>query len=284
MYKNNMEVSVVIPFYENLKWLNDAVSSVLNQTHQNFEIIIIDDGSSCNLASIGKLDNRIKIIRKKNGGPASARNVGIMRAKGDYIAFLDSDDLWIDDKLEKQLDFMLKNNFIWSHHSYEMFKSDPEKPFKTIRPDNCEGNILNNTYLSFKGQTSSFMIKRKFLQDKKILFPEDKRYGQDIVFFREISRLEKLGYLDITLSKFRIRGNNAGFRPEVQIQFRYQSGRELLNQPEVKRILPKSAIIGYKINEILFNSMNKFKMVKYLYVLPYIMFKIGSRSYEKKKR
>jgi len=107
----NSLVSVVIPIFNREHLILDTINSVLAQTYQNFEIILVDDGSVDNtkqvISSIN--DSRIKYIYQNNAGPSAARNNGIRHAKGEYIAFLDSDDLWLPEKLEKQIS-VLNNN------------------------------------------------------------------------------------------------------------------------------------------------------------------------------
>jgi len=101
-------ISIIIPTYNRYGFLLKAIASVKNQTYKNFELIIVDDGSTdetCRLRS----DNSLVYIRRENKGPAAARNSGVRVAKSDWIAFLDSDDLWHKDKLQKQMDF-IKNN------------------------------------------------------------------------------------------------------------------------------------------------------------------------------
>jgi glycosyltransferase involved in cell wall biosynthesis len=101
-----VELSVIIPTYNRAYIISRAIESVLNQTYKDFEILVVDDGSKDNSEAVIKsiLDDRIKYIRhEKNKGPAAARNTGIMASKGKYIAFLDSDDEWLPEKLEKQM-------------------------------------------------------------------------------------------------------------------------------------------------------------------------------------
>lgn len=107
-------ISVVMPSYNSAVFISDAISSVISQTFNDWELLIIDDCSRDQSFSIAqeyaKIDNRIKVIKlKKNSGVANARNIGIENAKGDYIAFLDSDDYWHPDKLEKQINFFQNN-------------------------------------------------------------------------------------------------------------------------------------------------------------------------------
>jgi glycosyltransferase involved in cell wall biosynthesis len=107
---NNKFISVVIPTYNRASFLKEAIDSVLSQTYRDFELIVVDDGSTDGtpelLLSYG---HKIKVIKKANKGPSASRNRGIKAAKGDWMAFLDSDDIWKPDKLEKQVQFIKDN-------------------------------------------------------------------------------------------------------------------------------------------------------------------------------
>lgn len=104
--KENLLVSVIIPIYKVDVFLKKCVDSVLNQTYNNIEVILVDDGSPDTCPEIcdeyAKQDSRVRVIHKCNGGQSSARNAGINIAKGDYITFVDSDD-WIDPNAYKNL-------------------------------------------------------------------------------------------------------------------------------------------------------------------------------------
>lgn len=98
------EVSVIIPAYNAEAYLAETIESARAQTFRSFEILVIDDGSSDNSADVAeRFTPQVRVLRKKNGGPASARNLGIRESSGKYIAFLDSDDLWMPDKLARQV-------------------------------------------------------------------------------------------------------------------------------------------------------------------------------------
>src|SRR5450830_1529256 len=90
-----LEFSIVIPTYNRMKFLQQALDSVWAQTHDDYEIIVVDDGSTDGTKDyLASLDGRVKTVRQSNSGPAAARNLGVRQAKGEYVAFLDSDDLW----------------------------------------------------------------------------------------------------------------------------------------------------------------------------------------------
>lgn len=117
-------VSIIIPCYNSEKYIAETIYSTLIQTYSNFEVIIIDDNSTDSSLSIIysyiQKDSRITLITLSNNlGVSNARNIGISAAKGQYIAFLDSDDLWLPKKLEMQIGFMKKNNYFFSFTAYE---------------------------------------------------------------------------------------------------------------------------------------------------------------------
>jgi glycosyltransferase involved in cell wall biosynthesis len=103
-------VSVIIPTYNRSAFLKEAIDSVLAQTYKNFELIVVDDGSTDNTREILSIyKDKISAIFAVHGGPSSARNLGIKSSRGEFIAFLDSDDLWMPKKLEKQIKFIKHN-------------------------------------------------------------------------------------------------------------------------------------------------------------------------------
>lgn len=110
------KVSIIIPTYNSAKYIHDAIESVLNQTYQDFEIIVMDDGSIDNTKKVLRSyieSKKIRYFYQKNKGPSAARNKGIREAKGEYIAFLGADDIWHKKKLEKSINFMNIYNFDW---------------------------------------------------------------------------------------------------------------------------------------------------------------------------
>lgn len=119
-------VSVIMPAFNSGKFINDSIESVLSQGHRYLELLVVDDGSTDETEEIAlayaKRDSRVRFLRNRSvKGAAGARNTGISSAKGRYVAFLDSDDLWLVNKLEAQLAFMQDNAAALSCSYYEMF-------------------------------------------------------------------------------------------------------------------------------------------------------------------
>ena len=126
-----MSVTIIMPSYNSEKFIIESVESVLVQTYSNWELIIVDD---CSPDDSNKIitkyvdnDSRIKLIKlQKNSGPAVARNTAIEVASGRYIAFLDSDDVWLPNKLETQINFMHDNDLAFTYSSYRLVGEDNE--------------------------------------------------------------------------------------------------------------------------------------------------------------
>lgn len=117
-------VSIVVPVYNSEKFIKETINSIKQQTYENWELLLVNDCSTDNSEKIineqKNKDSRIKLINlEKNSGAAISRNTGIKEAKGKYIAFIDSDDLWKKDKLEKQIKFMEENDYEFTFTSYE---------------------------------------------------------------------------------------------------------------------------------------------------------------------
>ncbi|SOC03917.1 glycosyltransferase family 2 protein [Pseudobutyrivibrio ruminis] len=115
-------VSVIMPSWNTAGYIMESVESVLNQTYQNWELIIVDDASTDGTVDLlNQVDDpRVKVfVNEQNSGAAVTRNRAMREAKGDWIAFLDSDDLWSPTKLEKQLEFMVEHDYVFSYHDFE---------------------------------------------------------------------------------------------------------------------------------------------------------------------
>lgn len=158
----NKLVSIVCPMHNCEKFVKDTVNCVLSQTHPIFELLIIDDCSSDKTVELLKEfnDPRIKIlVNDKNSGAAFSRNRAIAAAKGEYIAFLDGDDLWSNDKLEKQLSFMETNGYVFSYTDYEVV-------------DEC-GNSLNIYYVGPKKVTHKKFLRIDYIGTSTVMYRRD---------------------------------------------------------------------------------------------------------------
>lgn len=179
-------VSVIIPSYNSGKFLNKAIESVINQTYKNLEIIIVNDGSIDETEKIAKdwqeKNERIKYLKhQKNRGPSAARNTGIRNSQGEYIAFLDADDIWLPQKTEIQLkeikernvDLIFSNWYIWEPEKGIKVKAFDSNPIQ----DNRE-NLLNFLIKKNFGNPSTSLFQKISLE-KIGLFDQKLRSSED---------------------------------------------------------------------------------------------------------
>lgn len=140
----NPLVSIITPVYNGERFIEQCIDSVLNQKYTNWELLVMDDCSQDSTVDLVDVycskDERIKIIKNnKNKGVAYSRNQGIASARGEYIAFLDSDDLWKEEKLEKQINFMIENNYEFTFSNYDVIDEES----KYLRTVNCKFEKVN---------------------------------------------------------------------------------------------------------------------------------------------
>tara|TARA_B100000795_G_C22783906_1_gene433634 strand:- start:753 stop:1499 length:747 start_codon:yes stop_codon:yes gene_type:complete len=201
-------ISIIMPYYKKKDFFLTSINSVLNQTFQNFEIIIIyDDTNESDLGHIlekQKLDQRIKIIKNdKNLGAGLSRNKGISMSNGDYIAFLDCDDYWHQDKLEKQINFMKKNRISFSFTSYDVINYKNE----IIKYKKAPSLIkFNDLLLDCNIGLSTVMLEKNII-DNDCQFPNLKT-KEDFVLWLKIAKKTNLHGIDVPLTKWRKLNNS----------------------------------------------------------------------------
>lgn len=205
-------VSIIIPTYNSAPYIQEAVTSVLQQTYQSIEIIIVDDGSTDGtkqvLADYIK-NGGITYIPKENGGPASARNVGIRSARGEFISFLDADDIWGADKLKRQIPLFqdLNVGLVYSDMTFLGAKtknathSEGTKGF-------FRGNVLRQLIMNNFIPTSSVVVRRSVFE-KIGLFDEDRRLiaVEDYDLWLKIAHEFNIDFVDEPLVNYRLHEN-----------------------------------------------------------------------------
>ncbi len=194
-------VSVIIPAYNRLNLLERSIKSVLNQKHQQFELIVIDDFSDENIESlINKInDNRIKFYRNdKNKGVSYSRNIGFKNSEYNLIAFLDSDDEWIPDKLYKQLEFLKQNPFINLVHTEEIWIRNGKRVNQKKHHKKNGGDIFTPSLELCLISPSSVLIKKKIF-NKYGLFDESLPVCEDYDLWLRITAFEEVGFISTPL-------------------------------------------------------------------------------------
>lgn len=194
------KVSVIIPVHNSSKHLKECIDSVINQTYKNLEIILIDDNSIDNSVEIIKSykDSRIKLIKlKQNSGAALTRNKGIEVSTGSLLTFLDSDDYWYLDKIEKQVKYIENKKFIYSKYLY---LKDNKTHIANVPETLTYEELLKNTAIF----TSTVMLNMKYLKKEDIYMPNIKR-GQDAAtWFKILKKVKKAYGMQEVLSIYRV--------------------------------------------------------------------------------
>ncbi len=205
---NNPLVSVIIPTYNRAGHILHALDSVFAQTYKNYEIIIVDDGSNDETETVLKsYRNRLKYVYQTNAGPAAARNHGVKLAHGDWIAFLDSDDMWLPEKLEKQLGECLRLNADFGFHdlTFKNYITGNHVESWNIHISESSGlpiletGLIPDLYsrLLFTGHlflTTTFIAKREVFFSVRG-FKEELRTSEDIEFFLNLAPRYNAAYI-----------------------------------------------------------------------------------------
>lgn len=219
-------VSIITPTYNCAKFIGATIESVLNQTYQNFEMIIVDDASKDNTEEVVKSfkDKRIKYIRlSKNSGPAVARNRAMDEAKGKYMAFLDSDDLWKREKLEKQINFIKKNKYKIICSDYEQIDEEGNKLNKIIP---CKKKVnYNGILLSCPVGNSTVFYDVSKLGKFKV--PNIRKRNDDALWLQILKKEEYMYGQKEVLMEYRIRQNSVSSNKLSLIKYHWQLYREI---------------------------------------------------------
>lgn len=296
------KVSVIIPFYNGVEWLCEAVQSALNQTYKNLEVIVVNDGSKEDVSAfLEKYGDKIKYFYQENAGSAAARNLAIRNATGDYYALLDSDDIWFPEKTAKQIAFMEKSGALWSHTGFHYWWPETDK--KTT-PDVSKnyGDVFVRLLVAFKVATPTVIINAKCFKDNPdIVFPVHMRKAQDFGLFIQFAKKYPMGVVEEPLANIRMRGTNTNSRAMVRIQantrtlnsIRQDTTGLYSDTPGMVKFLYGL----YELNGKIVNTLAKLfkmpdgvqeKLAKVLWVLPFSLERIyakhlaqkGTRGYE----
>ncbi|MFC1684784.1 glycosyltransferase [Pseudomonadota bacterium] len=212
--------SIIIPSYNCSPYIDDAIQSILSQEATNIEIIVVDDGSSDSSAEIAeKYAPIVKVVRQKNQGPAAARNRGVRESKGEFIAFLDGDDVWLPNKLGPQLEFLKNNqNIDIIYGGFERWSADSKGNYPAVEnfvntkvensfdPD-LSGWIYHKLLLDNYIHIITAVIRRS-LFDKVGGFDETLRTGEDYDFWLKASQHTKAYKLARPIALYRSNPNS----------------------------------------------------------------------------
>jgi glycosyltransferase involved in cell wall biosynthesis len=205
-------VSVIIPTYNRAHLVCEAIDSVLGQTFTDYEIIVVDDGSKDETQKCLKQRyyDRIRYVYQTNAGRSAARNKGVELAAGRYVAFLDSDDVWLRAKLERMIPFMMDGGFDFAGHKYDYLRDglrvSNDHAYGPLTPgglvERPRHAMLSGTFF----QTSTYVCTRDLFQ-RSGGFATCVEAAEDTLWAWQASTLGRTGFLPETLSLFRLHGH-----------------------------------------------------------------------------
>lgn len=227
--ENSPLVSIVIPLFNAKEYISETIESVLNQSYKNLEVIVVDDcssdGSQKVVEDFSKIDSRVKLIQMEQnfGGPAKPRNIGVENSKGEYIAFLDADDIWEENKLEVQIKLMEEGSYNFTSTNIlnidENLKDIDSRYFisnflRKISKKRGVCDLIKNSFIA----TSSVVVKRdiieKFSEDRDFISVEDL-----CLWIRLLDREEtKYSYISQKLVKYRVLSKSISDRSKIYKQ------------------------------------------------------------------
>jgi len=221
------KISIITPVFNCATFLSETILSVKAQTFKNWELILIDDFSDDDSLKIArtfeKADKRIRVIvLSENAGPAGARNKGIEEANGRYISFLDSDDLWLPEKLERQLSFMTEHTAAFSFCQVQRFSENGQILGVSVVPEQVDyyGLLKSNVVVCSSAMYDTHQLG-------KVLMPEIRK-RQDYGLWLKILKLTSLGYgLRQVLVQYRVREGSVSANKRIAAAYTWQIYRHV---------------------------------------------------------
>lgn len=243
---NNVLVSVIICVYNGESYVEKSITSVIAQTHSNFQLIIVDDGSTDATPTIvdrfASTDTRIVVVHQQNAGVAAARQNGVNLAKGDYLMFVDADD-WID---ETMIDRMLckatetSADMVWSDALFEIYKENEvlTKYKKTQKEESTDVWIRDLVLWESFGALWIWLFRTSLFRKPNVSFPENCIYAEDLpVIVSALLYSKRIAYL-----------------PEAHYHYRFANQASLTNQGSSHKRLDQGIILAIKHMEKVFRS------------------------------
>ncbi len=236
-------VTVIIPFKNNIEYLFSAINSVFNQSYKNYKIkIIYDNEDRTDLNKIKKFlkykykkkEKLVEIeINKKNLGAGNSRNVGIKKSNTKYIAFLDSDDLWKKNKLKVQIDYMEKNDQVFSHTSYDIISEEN----KVISSRAAKSKIkFDELVSSCDIGLSTVILRTKFMKKNNYYFPKIKTKEDFVLWLKIAKKIKFMVGIKKKLTSYRKVSNSLSSNKLTSIINGYKVYRNYMNYSKLKSI------------------------------------------------
>ncbi len=231
-------VSIIMPAYNSAAFISEAIQSVLDQTYQNWELLIIDDASTdkthSNYEVFQNKDSRIKLFKNtSNQGAGITRNKGIEEAKGVYIAFLDADDQWLPDKLKVQLEFMATHDLAMTYSSYNLMDESGKMLNKKVDalPILTYQKLLKSNYVG--NLTGIYNVKKL----GKIFCPELRKRQDWGLWLTILSKIDLTKGIEKPLANYRIREDSISNNKTALLKYNYLIYSEFLKYNRLKSLV-----------------------------------------------
>lgn len=216
----NPLVSIIVPCCNVENYIEETILSVLNQTYKEIELILVNDGSTDKTMEKIKsfsYDKRVKYISQNNRGVSSARNLGLSISKGKYICFLDGDDLYLDEKISKQIKKMELNHSNVCYCRTKVTKLNNIDDIRKVNLYKKEGKILEDFILQKAYiTTNDWMISKSFLVNNNLVFDEKYKYGEDFNFFMKVLSLSYAVCVDEVLTIYRVNDKSSSYKVKIR--------------------------------------------------------------------
>ncbi len=271
-YNSGIDISIIIPAYNAEIFIQELLDSILAQSHKNYEVICVDDGSTDGtpeiLDSIGKKDKRFIVVHQKNKGASAARNAGIRMARGEYLYIIDSDDCLLEDSIEILVeeakkynsdivygDFYLQKDKKrkYTHVFSQVFHTNDMRIVNALHYSLNSAGFAINTHVNKIGVINDFggapwraMIKRSIVVENKVEYDESLRgLGEDILFMQNLYEyVRSVSYIDKPVYCYRIQDSSLshGFKKDVIGEYLH-----ILSKEEEYLVSKKKESIFWKV-------------------------------------
>ena len=256
-------VTIIIPYKKNLDYLFTALKSIFKQSYKNYKILIIyDDEDKSDLPKIKKffksetIKKKIscKIIVNKNSlGAGYARNVGIKKSITKYIAFLDSDDLWAKNKLKVQVNFMEKNNILFSHTSFDIINANNKiVSSRFVKKKITFQDLITSCDIGL----STVILKSSLLSKNKLFFPKIKTKEDYVLWLKIVKKINTIRGLDNKLSYYRKTKGSLSSNKLLSLINGYKIYRDYMNYGVTKSLFYLFILSINSLKKIIINSFN----------------------------
>lgn len=242
-------VSIIIPAYNASRYIREALESALRQTQKNVEIIVVDDGSTDNtIEYIQSYGDRVRLIEQSNKGAASARNLGAKEARGLWLAFLDADDVWAPEKLERQISGIGGRN--WSYTDMEFIGGVNDGLRDSQFTKKHEAQVLKELVQGNFISTSTVLIKRETFEESGG-FDESLRSIQDWELWTRVAERNPIVYVDEPLARYRIHPSSTSRKTRKTLPNHLKVIDIIFSRvgstPEIQKLKPQAKASSYGV-------------------------------------